>query len=106
MKEFRATYAYNYVQNGWLGYIYSIIRYHNHFDRSTVSPSQPGQNSVDYHLWVAAISDGTIKTGKCKCPAGEGRSCSHIAAVMYAVHLAWLHEYACKSPTDIPCSCQ
>ncbi|XP_046548190.1 uncharacterized protein LOC124258180 [Haliotis rubra] len=104
MKAFRATYAYNYVQNGWLGDIQSIVENEVHYLKACVSPSQPGASTVPYNAWIAARKDGTVLTACCTCPAGHGRSCSHVAAIMYAVHLAWLHGYAGKSCTDLPCT--
>lgn len=100
MKSFRSLYAYNYVQNGWLGDILSYTSDNIHFLKAKVSPSQPGVGRADYMAWVAVDNDGAIITGHCTCPAGEGRSCSHISAIIYAVSLAWTHGIAGETCTD------
>lgn len=84
MKSFRSLYGYNYVQNGWMGDIYSVATGDISFIKATVSPSQPGVGRKDYNTWIAVRND-TIETALCSCPAGKGRSCSHISAVIYAV---------------------
>ena len=100
MKSFRSLYAYNYVQNGWLGDILSCTIDGVHYLKAKVSPSQPGAGRADYSAWVAVGEDCTILTGYCTCPAGEGRSCSHISAIAYAVSLAWSHGVVGESCTD------
>ncbi|XP_052241252.1 uncharacterized protein LOC127851492 isoform X1 [Dreissena polymorpha] len=100
MKSFRSLYAYNYVQNGWLGDIMWSSHNNIQFLKAKVSPSQPGVGRADYMAWVAIADDSTILTGYCTCPAGTGRSCSHISAIIYAVALAWNHGLAGKTCTD------
>jgi len=67
--------------------------------KAAVSPSQPGVGRVDYSAWLA-ISDGSILTAYCSCPAGAGRSCSHVAAIAYSVIIAWDHGIAGETCTD------
>ncbi|KAH3777174.1 uncharacterized protein LOC127844307 isoform X3 [Dreissena polymorpha] len=100
MKSFRALYGYNYVQNGWMGDIYSCTSNGVYFLKSTISPSQPGIGRNDYDAWVAVSSDSTVLTGHCTCPAGKGRTCSHISAIIYAVTTAWTHGVGGKTCTD------
>ncbi|XP_053390110.1 uncharacterized protein LOC128553029 isoform X2 [Mercenaria mercenaria] len=101
MKAFRSLYGKNYVESGWLGDMYYCKDETRHFLKATVSPSQPGVGRTDYNVWVA-VSDSAIDTGYCTCPAGSGRSCSHIAAVVYAVIMAWDHGLAGETCTDKP----
>ena len=100
MKSFRSLYAYNYVQNGWLGNILSYKSDNVHYLKANVSPSQPGVGRSDYMAWLAVGADTSILTGHCTCPAGKGRSCSHISAIAYAVSLAWSHGVAGETCTD------
>ena len=91
MKAFRALYGYNYVQCGWMGEIYVAVDGEIVYLKTDVSPSQPGQNRNNYTTWIGTKADGTIKTACCSCPAELGRSCSHVAALMYCVYLAQKH---------------
>lgn len=100
MKSFRALFAYNYVQNGWLGDILSCTVDNIHYLKAKVSPSQPGVGRSDYSAWVAVAEDCSIITGHCTCPAGEGRSCSHMSAIAFAVYMAWTHGIAGEASTD------
>ena len=100
MKAFRAMYAINYVQNGWLGDVYHAINDDIHFLKAKVSPSQPGVSRPDYDAWVAIDKSSTVLTGHCSCPAGNGQSCSHISAILYAIVLAWQHGLAGETCTD------
>lgn len=100
MKAFRAMYANNYVQNGWLGDVYHAVTPDKHFLKAKVSPSQPGVGRADYDAWVAIDSKSTVLTGHCSCPAGNGASCSHISAILYAIVLAWKHGLAGETCTD------
>ncbi|XP_045185325.2 uncharacterized protein LOC123543310 isoform X2 [Mercenaria mercenaria] len=100
MKAFRALYGYNYVQNGWMGDIYSLNVDNVSFLRATISPSQPGVGRLDYKTWVAISEDCSVLTGHCMCPAGNAKSCSHISALLYAVVLAWSSGVAGTTCTD------
>jgi len=94
-------YGYNYVENGWLGDIFDIMTSDGiYFLKTNVSPSQPGVGRNDYKAWVAVSSELNIITAHCTCPAGNGRSCSHISAVIYAVTLTWKHGVAGVTCTD------
>ena len=99
MRAFRSLYGKNYVESKWLGDVYDCKIGELHFFKTSVSPSQPGVGRADYKSW-AVISDGSILTGHCTCPAGAGRSCSHIAAVLYAVIMAWEYGMAGETCTD------
>ncbi|KAH3864353.1 hypothetical protein DPMN_027370 [Dreissena polymorpha] len=50
--------------------------------------------------WAPIADDSIILTGYCTCPAGTGKSCSHISAIIYAVALAWSHVLAGNTCTD------
>lgn len=64
-------------------------------------PSQPGVGRTDYFPWVAISSDCTVITAYCTCPAGMGRSCSHVSAFLYAIWLAWLSGAGGAISTDV-----
>lgn len=99
MRAFRSLYGKNYVDSKWLGDIYDCKVGELHFFKASVSPSQPGVGRADYKSW-AVVSDSGIVTGHCTCPAGAGRSCSHISAVLYAVIMAWEYGIAGERCTD------
>ncbi|XP_052217200.1 uncharacterized protein LOC127835044 [Dreissena polymorpha] len=99
MRAFRALYGKNYVESGWLEDVRHCKEGDIHFLKATVSPSQPGVGRSEYQSW-AALSDDGIVTGQCTCPAGAGRSYSHIASVLYAVIMAWEYGVAGEGCTD------
>ncbi|KAH3816500.1 hypothetical protein DPMN_118016 [Dreissena polymorpha] len=80
--------------------IYSCTSNCVFFLKSTISPRQPGIGRNYYDTWVAVSTDSTVFTGYCTCPAGKGRTCSRISAVICAVTLAWTHGVAGKTCTD------
>ncbi|XP_052246982.1 uncharacterized protein LOC127855443 [Dreissena polymorpha] len=57
--------------------------------RATVIPSFPTadkKKSPDYRPWVLLSKvTGCVHSATCNCPAGEGESCNHIGALLYAV---------------------
>lgn len=101
MKAFRAMYEYNYVQNGWMGDIFSVEVNDIDFLKATVSLSQPGVGCTDYSTRVGISYDCTVITAYCNCPAGTGRSCSHVSALLYAITLAWSNGVGGTTRTDV-----
>ncbi|XP_052806740.1 uncharacterized protein LOC128235999 [Mya arenaria] len=100
MKSFRSLYGYNYVQNGWMGDMWSIKCEGMTYIKAKISPSQPGVGRKDYNSWIAVSSENTVETGHCSCPAGNARSCSHISAIIYAITLAWANGVGGETCTD------
>ncbi|XP_052818058.1 uncharacterized protein LOC128244081 [Mya arenaria] len=100
MKSFRSLYGYNYVQNGWMGDMWSIECEGMTYIKAKISPSQPGVGRKDYNSWIAVSSENTVETGHCSCPAGNARSCSHISAIIYAITLAWANGVGGETCTD------
>ncbi|XP_060586523.1 uncharacterized protein LOC132742209 [Ruditapes philippinarum] len=100
MKSFRSLYGYNYVQNGWMGDIWSLNYDGETYLKAKISPSQPGVGRKDYDTWILVKADSSVETGHCSCPAGNAHSCSHIAALIYAVTLAWSNGIAGQTCTD------
>ncbi|XP_052784433.1 uncharacterized protein LOC128220191 [Mya arenaria] len=100
MKSFRSLYGYNYVQNGWMGDMWSIEYEGMTYIKAKISPSQPGVGRKDYNSWIAVSSENTVETGHCTCPAGNARSCSHLSAIIYAITLAWANGVGGETCTD------
>jgi len=73
------------------------------FILSPVCPSQ-SLNKNWYDAWVACKSNGEIKTAFCQCMAGQGRACSHIAAILYKLEAAHAVGKTGKTCTDEPCT--
>ncbi|XP_046568875.1 uncharacterized protein LOC124277269 [Haliotis rubra] len=72
------------------------VRYHHisadcsHcYVNAKVIPSIPTQNmkqKPDYDVWVSLSKvTGRVHAAGCNCTAGEGESCNHVAAVLYAL---------------------
>ena len=38
-------------------------------------------------LWIIAEDDGRVLSAHCRCMAGQGESCSHIASVLFYVEM-------------------
>ena len=44
--------------------------------------------------------DGTVLTGDCSCMAGQGKSCSHVGAMLWKIEFAVRNGMTGKSCTD------
>ncbi|KAM9365153.1 uncharacterized protein KZ484_011342 isoform 1-T1 [Pholidichthys leucotaenia] len=53
--------------------------------------------------WVIMNQDGVILSSHCTCMAGLGETCSHVAAVLFAVECA-VHLSQGQTCTDVPCA--
>ena len=45
-------------------------------------------NETALHQWIIAKENVQILTGHCNCMAGLGESCTHVAAVLFALEAA------------------
>ncbi|CAN7975723.1 unnamed protein product, partial [Ixodes persulcatus] len=53
--------------------------------------------------WIAVRSSGEILDAQCTCMAGQGRVCSHAAAVCFAIDFWTQEALEEEAPTDLPC---
>ncbi|XP_060589858.1 uncharacterized protein LOC132745041 [Ruditapes philippinarum] len=54
--------------------------------RSKVIPSLPTPGKKDYDVWTCLSKvTGRVHSAGCNCNAGEGESCNHVAALLYAL---------------------
>ncbi|XP_057310110.1 uncharacterized protein LOC130648104 [Hydractinia symbiolongicarpus] len=105
MKAYRSLEAYNFYVSGHVQDVF----YHaidNNCDyciiKSEVLPSQrQGQKQQCYEVWAAVNnSGGWIFTVNCKCMAGLGSVCSHVAALLFRLQACTqlgLNKVACTS---------
>lgn len=56
-------------------------------------------NAASLKVWVLAKDDGQIVTAHCNCMAGQGESCSHIGALIFAI-ITKIELELQKSATD------
>ena len=57
-----------------------------------------------YKVWLAAEKKSKFTKGHCKCKAGLGESCSHIAALMFKLEAAVRLGFTTMACTSLPCS--
>ncbi len=81
MRNYKSTEAYQYLHNGKVG---KVLLYNFEDLVFKVADVQPGQSKADLHAaWVLTTSAGMIETAGCS--SGQGKSCSHAAAVLWKV---------------------
>ncbi|XP_047142692.2 uncharacterized protein LOC124816975 [Hydra vulgaris] len=90
LKAFKSLEAYNFFVCGHVNdiYYYEVSKDCEFcFLKSKVLPSQrQGQNQKLYSVWVVLHKKiGYILTGNCKCMAGLGSVCSHVAALLFKI---------------------
>ena len=86
LKVYKSLDAYKYLLAGWVGEV-SVHCIENSNGVVVVRAKVRHFQAVKaIHLlpWVAK-KDGTVVASHCTCMAGLGESCSHIAAVLFAV---------------------
>jgi len=42
-------------------------------------------NDTALHPWIISKNNGTVLAGHCNCMAGLGESCTHVAALLFAI---------------------
>ena len=106
LKAYRSMEAFNFLINGWVTNIlvvscnasrpkfFILMALVKHSQRLTVPAVK---------VWVATKNDGEVMCAHCSCMAGLGESCSHIAALLFAVqtNTELKGQFAC---TSLPCS--
>lgn len=95
MRAFRATYAYNYVQNGWLGDVFHITD--NDYFLQSIGFAIPAWGR-ERGLQLMDCNQHCSYTFL----AGRGHACSHVSAIAYTIIVAWEHGLAGQSCTDVP----
>ena len=84
MRNYKSTEAYQYLHSGKVGRV--LVHETDSefvFLKADVKPSQSGANV--HSAWVLTTANGTIETAGCSCIAGQGKSCSHAAAILWKV---------------------
>lgn len=84
MRNYKSTEAYQYLHSGKVG----KVLINNNIDDLIFMKAdvQPSQSKSDVHsAWILTTSAGTIETAGCSCVAGQGKSCSHAAAILWKV---------------------
>ncbi|KAF4525176.1 hypothetical protein B566_EDAN013410, partial [Ephemera danica] len=59
-------------------------------------------NEEPHRAWVLLEESGEVKYGHCTCAAGLGECCSHVAAILFKLHI--VNSPNEQSPTDSKCS--
>ena len=84
LKAYKSLSAYQFFEAGWVRSVtYTIVNGCFVF-MAKVLHSQK-LNEAPLNPWVIVHEDGTVESGHCDCMAGQGSSCSHVAAVLFAL---------------------
>ncbi len=89
LKAYKSLDGYKYLLAGWVSNV-CIHPVTNDDDKVVLTGNIRHSQSVSAsHLkpWIAAEKCGTIICAHCKCMAGLGEACSHIAALLFAVEV-------------------
>ena len=68
-----------------------------------VYQSYPSPSKEPYPVYACVGSTGNIFSAACKCVAGLGESCSHVAALLFLVEAASKSRQA-RLPDDVTCT--
>ena len=106
LKAYKSLDGYNFFVNGWVTNISVICRQVTrakvfilmalvkHSQRLTAPPLK---------VWVAIKQQGEVLCAHCICMAGLGETCSHIAALLFAVETNTQLKSQFAS-TSLPCT--
>lgn len=87
MNNLKSSEAYQYLHSNKVGRV--VLKEMGHsliYLKAHVEPSQ--SLNIPHHLaWVLVSTSGDIQTAGCSCIAGQGRSCSHAAAILWKVNV-------------------
>ena len=85
MKAFKSLKAYKYFHDGLVRNIWA----HSKLDDSEIILRAHVFSSLKakstYTVYVCFQSDGGVSAAACKCVAGKGEACSHVAALMFYI---------------------
>ena len=101
-KAFKSLQAYNQMVSGFIQSVEGHLIANKHVILGKVRHSQK-MNDLAIPLWIIAEGDGRVLSAHCRCMAGQGESCSHIASVLFYVETfsRVRGKLAC---TDIKCA--
>ena len=86
--NFKSLKGYGYFTSGWVSNVwmcYPDNAQKNYvFARGHVYQSYPSREKSPYSVFVTMSPRGDVFGGSCKCVAGLGESCSHVAALFFS----------------------
>lgn len=101
LKAYKSLEGYKYLVAGWVG---SVSAYEGTSSGRVVVVKAKVRHSQSVSLaplqpWIAADKSGTIICAHCNCKAGLAESCSHIAALLFALdsHTRIVNDTSCTS---------
>ena len=82
--NFKSLKGYSYFASGWVENTWiTEVGYSYRYVRGYVYQSYPSPTRRPYEVYVCLNASGKVFSGKCKCVAGLGESCSHVAASFF-----------------------
>ena len=102
--NFKSLKGYSYYSSGWVENVY-VCRIDESllYFRGLVYQSYPSPSKEPYPVYACVGSTGNIFSAACKCVAGLGESCSHVAALLFLVEAASKSRQA-RLPDDVTCT--
>ncbi|XP_013382110.1 uncharacterized protein LOC106152913 [Lingula anatina] len=100
LRNYKALEAYKFFQDGWIKDMRHIEINGSHLIKSKVHHSLRIREKP-LEPWVIIKGEGSIECAHCTCMAGLGESCSHIAAMLFALE-TWTRIRKETTVTDVP----
>ena len=91
MNNLKSSEAYQYLHSNKVGRVL-LKEIAGHNLKGDVEPSQ-SLKVAHHRAWVLVSSSGEIQTAGCSCVAGQGRSCSHAAAILWKVYVDYFGSF-------------
>ena len=102
--NYKSLKGYSYYASGWVENTYiAKVSEEFVFGRGYVYQSYPSPSKRPYSVYVCLTPTGQVLSGECKCVAGLGESCSHIAALLFGIEGA-IKLKRKELPDDIACT--
>ncbi|XP_052074117.1 uncharacterized protein LOC127712000 [Mytilus californianus] len=105
LQDYKIGKAYEYFKNGFLQQIFYHdidARSKNCFLRAKCVPSQKIKEE-EHDVWVCVEkATGEIGSSYCTCTAGLGRTCNHVAGLLFRVEAA--NKLGASACTSLPCT--
>ncbi|KAL2091269.1 hypothetical protein ACEWY4_013532 [Coilia grayii] len=101
MMNLKSSEAYQYLHSEKVGRVWlKEVTEDLVYLKADIEPSQ-SLHKMYHKAWVLTTKAGVIQTAGCSCIAGQGRSCSHAAAILWKVENAVRQGVTGTACTDV-----
>eukprot|EP00117_Sycon_ciliatum_P014844 scpid35546/ scgid0780/ len=85
--NFKSLKGYSYFTSGWVSNVWMCcpdpVKPQYIYARGHVHQSYPSREKSAYPVFITMSPQGAVYSARCKCAAGLGESCSHVAALLF-----------------------